>query len=333
MHFEAAIKHLLRPAGKGANVGFRIRLKHVLICTQGGAGMADEVMLDCQGHVAVVTLNRPEARNALNLAALAALADAWKRIDDDPEIRVAILTGAGGNFCSGADLKEMHGDQSANPVHQRFIPRDELPAKALEALRSGAFERAQNYLEEHAGRGDSVPLHWHAFLRDQRLSKPLIAAVEGFALGGGTEVLQACDLRVAGRSAQFGLTEVCWGLFPLGGSTARLTKQIPYTRAMELLLTGARMGAEEAQQCGLIGKVVDDGAALEAALDWAKGIAANGPFAVQQVLASVRAAEGLPDAEAVRTVDAYGEPVLYSRDAREGAKAFREQRPPNFRGE
>ena len=295
--------------------------------------MADEILFESKDHVAVVTLNRPEARNALNLSALAALADAWTRIDQDPDIRVAILTGAGGHFCSGSDLKEMHGDQSHNPVHKRFVPTDQLIASALAALRDGQPSKAQELLEEHQGRGDAVPVHWRAFLRDQRLSKPLIAAVEGYALGGGTEVLQGCDLRVAGRSAQFGLTEVKWGLFPLGGSTARLTKQIPYTRAMELLLTGGRMDAEEAYRCGLIGRVVDDGATLEAAHEWAQMIAANGPFAVQNVLASVRAAEGLNDAQATATVDAFGNPVLYSQDAREGARAFREGRAPEFKGE
>ncbi len=295
--------------------------------------MANEVTLETRGYIALVTLNRPEARNALNLAALAALADAWATIDADKAIRVAILTGAGGNFCAGADLKDMHGDQSANPVHKRFIPTNELASAALKALQAGDAAKAQELLEEAESRGDKAPLHWRAFLRDQRLSKPLIAAVEGFALGGGTEILQACDLRVAGRSAQFGLTEVKWGLFPLGGSTARLTKQIPYTRAMELLLTGARMPAQEAKDCGLIGRVVDDGQALESALQWAELIAANGPLAVQQVLASVRAAEALPDAAAVATVDGFGNPVLYSNDAREGAQAFRERRTPDFKGE
>ena len=115
----------------------------------------------------------------------------------------------------------MHGDHSANPVHKRFVPKDQLVEAALAALREGHERQAQELLEEHQGRGDEVPLHWRAFLRDRRLAKPLIAAVEGYALGGGTEVA-ACDLRVAGRSAQFGLTEVKWGLFPLGGSTARL---------------------------------------------------------------------------------------------------------------
>ena len=295
--------------------------------------MSDEVLFELDGHVAVVTLNRPTTRNALNLAALAGLADAWERIERDATVRVAILTGAGGHFCSGSDLNDMHGDHSANPVHKRFVPKDQLVEAALTGLRKGHERQAQELLEEHQARADEVPLHWRAFLRDRRLAKPLIAAVEGYALGGGTEVLQACDLRVAGRSAQFGLTEVKWGLFPLGGSTARLPKQIPYTRAMELLLTGARMGAEEAYHCGLIGRVVDDGGALESARAWADQIAANGPLAVQSVLASVRAAEGLSDAQAVATVDGHGNPVLYSRDAREGARAFRERRTPEFKGE
>jgi enoyl-CoA hydratase len=295
--------------------------------------VSDPVQLSIDGAVALVTLNRPAARNALNLAALAGLADAWDAIDGDPAVRVAILSGAGDHFCAGADLKEMHADQRENPVQRRFVPKDELIGAALEALRGGASEQAEALLAEHQDRGDAAPLHWRAFLRDRRLRKPLIAAVEGYALGGGTELLQACDLRVAGSSASFGLTEVRWGLFPLGGSTARLPRQIPYTKAMELLLTGARISADEAKRCGLIGKVVEPGEALAAARAWAEQIAANGPFAVQQVLASVRAAQGLPDEEAVASVDAFGLPVLNSRDAREGAEAFRAQRDPVFRGE
>lgn len=295
--------------------------------------MSKAVIFERRDAVALVTINRPKSRNALNLQALAELADAWDEIDRDRQIRVAILTGAGDNFCSGSDLKEMHADQSANPVYKRFLPADALLKLALNSLRSGDAVGAQTLLEEHEQRSSEVPLHWRAFLRDQRLSKPLIAAVEGYALGGGTEILQACDLRVAGRSARFALSEVKWGLFPLGGSTARLCKQIPYTRAMELLLTGQQMPADEAKSCGLIGRVVDDGAALEAAFEWAEAIANNGPFAVQQVLAAVRAAEGLDDAAAVATVDAFGEAVLRSADAREGASAFRQKRKPSFSGE
>jgi enoyl-CoA hydratase len=295
--------------------------------------MSEAVILERRNAVALVTINRPKARNALNLQALAELADAWDEIDNDSQIRVAILTGADGNFCSGSDLKEMHADQSANPIQKRFLPPEALLKLALTSLRSGDASGAQALLEEHQQRRSEVPLHWRAFLREQRLTKPLIAAVEGYALGGGTEILQACDLRVAGRSASFGLSEVKWGLFPLGGSTARLCKQIPYTRAMELLLTGQQMPADEAKSCGLIGRVVDDGTALEAAFEWAETIANNGPFAVQQVLAAVRASEGLNDASAVATVDAFGQAVLRSADAREGAASFRERRKPIFRGE
>ena len=192
------------------------------------------LLLDREGHVLIVTMNRPEARNAWSLEMMARMWDAWQEIDNNPDIRVAILTGAAGTFSAGADLKLMHSDQSSNPWHARFREDPEL--------------------------------HWKAMLRHYSLKKPIIAAVEGFALGGGTEILQTTDIRVAARSATFGLTEPCYGLFPLGGSTVRLRRQIPHTLAMDMLLTGRRISAEEAYRFGLIGRVVDDGQALSAAL-------------------------------------------------------------------
>ncbi|MBM65817.1 MAG: enoyl-CoA hydratase [Myxococcales bacterium] len=288
--------------------------------------------LERDGAIAVVTLNRPEARNALSLEMMARLADAWDEIDGDPDLRVAILTGTEGVFCAGADLKEMHGDQSANPYHKRFMDRDALDAAIAAAHDAGDEARVTELETELNGRQDDTPLHWKAFLRDRRLKKPLIAAVEGYALGGGTEILQGTDLRVAGEGATFGLTEAKWGLFPLGGSTVRLVRQIGYTRAMDMLLTARRVSAQEALDWGLVGQLVADGKALERAKELAGLIAANGPFAVQQILASVRAAEGLPDHAAMATADEYGLPVLYSADAREGARAFREGRSPEFKG-
>ena len=198
------------------------------------------LLVEQDGHVVTITLNRPEARNALDLQMLARLADAWDTVDNDPEVRCVILTGAGGHFCSGSDLKQMH-----NP------PQDEWSAR---------FKTDPD-------------LHWKAFLRHRRLAKPLIAAVEGYAIAGGTEILQATDIRVAGASSKFGVSEVRWGLFPLGGSTVRLRRQIPYTMAMDILLTGRHVGAEEAKSMGLIGRVVPDGTALAEA----KKIAATSP--------------------------------------------------------
>lgn len=187
-----------------------------------------------------VTFNRPAAKNALNLETLARLADAWTEIEEDSDIRVAILTGNGGVFSAGADLKEMHGDQTSNPWHDRF----------------------------NKEKGGDPELHWKAFLRSKLLKKPLVAAVEGVAFAGGMEILQGTDIRVAGASAKFGLTEAKRGLFPLGGSTVRLRRQVPYTKALEILLLGEPFGAQEALDMGLIGRVVPDGEALNRPAAW-----------------------------------------------------------------
>lgn len=253
-----------------------------------------------RGHVLVLTMNRPEAKNALSPEMLVGLADAWDRIDSDDEIRVAILTGAGGVFCSGADLKAMNDSQNTSEAAQRM-------------------------------RGDAG-LAWKALLRSHRLTKPLIAAVEGYALAGGTEILQATDIRVAGQSATFGVVEVTRALFPLGGSTVRLRRQIGYTKAMELLLTGDRISATEAERIGLIGRVVPDGQALSNSLEIAEKIASNGPLAVQAVKRSVQETEGLPEPEALKIELEIGLPIFGTADAREGTLAFKEKREPRYEG-
>ena len=258
------------------------------------------LIVEREGHVVVVTMNRPEARNAFDPEMLARMADAWDEIDNNPEVRVAILTGAGGQFCSGSDLKLMAGGQADNEWTARFkADRD---------------------------------LHWKSLLRHYRLKKPLIAAVEGVAVAGGTEILQATDIRIAAKSARFGVAEARWGLFPVGGSTVRLRRQIPYTRAAELLLTGRLIDAEEALSIGLIGKVVADGEALSAARGVAQQIAANGPLAVQAILRSLRETEGLGEKEALAKELEIGWPILSTEDAREGPRAFAEKRKPDFKG-
>ena len=253
------------------------------------------------GHVLVVTMNRPEAKNALSPEMLVGMADAWDRIDSDPEIRGAVLTGAGGVFCAGADLKAMNNAQGESDASRRF--------------------------KEDAG------LAWKALLRHHQLTKPLIAAVEGYAVAGGTEILQATDIRVAGEGAKFGVVEVTRGLFPLGGSTVRLRRQISHTKAMELLLTGDTISAAEAERIGLIGRVVPDGKALETALEIAQRIARNGPLAVQAVKRSVQATEGLPETEALKIEMEIGLPIFQTADAKEGTKAFKEKREPNYTGQ
>ncbi len=258
------------------------------------------LLVEREGHVVTLVMNRPEARNAFGSEMLVRLADAWNFVDGDESIRVAILTGAGGHFCAGSDLKAMAGGWGDDEWSARFAQDREL--------------------------------HWRALLRSYRLKKPLIAAVEGTALGGGTELLQATDLRVAGESARFGLTEARWGLFPLGGSTVRLRRQIPYPLAMEMLLTGRAVPAAEALRIGLVGRVVPDGTALAEARRLAEQIAANGPLAVQAIKRSVQETEGLPEAEALKRELEIGWPILATEDAKEGARAFAEKRKAEFKG-
>jgi enoyl-CoA hydratase len=252
------------------------------------------------GHVVTLTLNRPEAKNAFSPEMLVGLADAWDEIDSNPEIRVAILTGADGTFCAGADLKAMNDSQNQSEQAQRF-------------------------------RGDSG-MAWKALLRHHQLTKPLIAAVEGYAVAGGTEILQATDIRVAGESASFGVVEVTRGLFPLGGSTVRLRRQIAYTKAAELLLTGGTISATEAEKIGLIGHVVPDGQALTKAREIADKIASNGPLAVQAVKRALQQTEGLPETEALKIELEIGLPIFGTADAKEGTLAFKEKRAPNYTG-
>jgi enoyl-CoA hydratase len=250
------------------------------------------------GSTAVVTMNRPEAKNALSPSMLIGMADAWVEIDTNDDIRCAILTGGGGDFCTGMDLKAMG-------------------ATVEEATRKRMAE--------------DPDIHWKALLRHYFLKKPLIAAVEGWAVAGGTEILQATDIRVAGESAKFGVFEAKRGLFPLGGSTVRLRRQIPFTVAMDLLLTAREVSAAEAKEIGLIGRVVPDGTALEAALEIAEVIGANGPLAVEAIKASVRATESIPEEDALKIELELGWPVFATEDAKEGPRAFAEKRPANFK--
>ena len=171
-----------------------------------------------------------------------------------------------------------------------------------------------------------------SLLKGRRLTKPLIAAVEGPAVAGGTEILQACDIRVAGASARFGVSEARWGLFPLGGSAVRLPRQIPYTVAADLLLTGRHITAAEALSIGLIGHVVPDGEALGRALEIAAAIAANGPVAVRAILRVIRETEGMEENEAFTLEAKVGMAVFASEDAKEGPRAFAEKRQPRYRG-
>ncbi len=255
-------------------------------------------LVELRGHVLIVTMNRPQARNALSGPMMAIMREAWDRVDSDPAVRCCILTGAGGAFCAGADLKAMTASHPG------------------ESFATGAFD----------------PTVIEPLLKGRRLSKPLIAAVEGPAIAGGTEILQATDIRVAGRGARFGISEARWGLFPLGGSAVRLVRQVPYTLAADLLLTGRHISADEALAIGLIGHVVADGQALAKALEIAEMVAANGPLAVQAILRTIRQTEGMAENDAFALEAKLGMAVFASEDAREGPRAFAQKRKPEFRG-
>jgi enoyl-CoA hydratase len=256
----------------------------------------EHCLVEKRGHVLIVTMNRPEARNALSGPMLARMAQAWDEVDGDPDVRVAILTGAGGQFCAGADLKAMTSSHPSDSARNMDLSR-------IDSL-----------------------------LKGRRLTKPLIAAVEGAAIAGGTEILQATDIRVAGESARFGVSEPRWGLYPLGGSAVRLVRQIPYTVAADLLLTGRHVRADEALRIGLIGHVVPDGQALTKALELADLVAANGPLAVQAILRTIRESEAVPENEAFKRDAEVGMAVFASDDAKEGPRAFAEKRKPAFTG-
>jgi enoyl-CoA hydratase len=264
-------------------------------------GGTEHLTVERVGATLVLTLNRPEARNALSLPMLVGLYDGWLEADEDDDIRSVVLTGAGGCFCSGMDLKALSSDGGL--AGQQY--RDRLKA--------------------------DPDLHWKAMLRHHRPRKPVIAAVEGPCVAGGTEILQGTDIRVAGESAVFGLYEVRRGLFPIGGSTVRLARQIPRTHALEMLLTGRPYPAAEAARIGLVGHVVPDGTALEKALEIAGRVNECGPLAVEAVKASVYDTAGLTEAEGLKLELERGWPLFSTADAKEGSRAFAEKRPPVFR--
>lgn len=251
----------------------------------------------------VLTMNRPERLNALSGAMLIRMFDAYEEASNDPEVRCIVVTGAGGNFCSGADLKAMAGDAEAGD------PMDTAARMA-----------------------DDPEIVYKALFRHYRPTKPIVAAVEGVAIAGGTELLQAMEIRVAGESARFGVSEARWSLYPMGGSAVRLMRQIPYTHAAEILLTAKHILAPEAKEIGLIGHVVPDGHALEKAMELAQAVAANGPLATAAITRTLHETDGMTLDDALRHEWDYGQAVFASNDAKEGPRAFAEKRPPEFTG-
>jgi enoyl-CoA hydratase len=253
--------------------------------------MADEVLTETRGNVLVVTINRPEAKNSVNAAVAAGVAAALDELDADDDLRVGVLTGAGGTFCAGMDLK--------------------------------AFLRGESPVVE--GRG-------LAGLTQQQPHKPLVAAVEGWALAGGFEIVLACDLVVAAETARFGVPEVKRGLVAAAGAALRLPERVPLPVALELLLTGDPIEAARAFELGLVNRVTAEGAALDGALELASTIAANGPLAVAVSRQIARSSRDWSSEEGWTRQDELAGPVFFSEDAQEGAKAFAEKRPPVWKG-
>ena len=253
--------------------------------------MADVILLERRDSVQIITINRPEARNAVDLATAQGIADAVDELDADDDLRVGVITGAGGTFCSGMDLKA--------------YLRGERPV-----IGDRGF----------AGITTTPP------------RKPLIAAGEGYALAGGVELLLACDLVVAAETSQFGIPEVKRGLIAGGGAAMLLPRRIPAAIALELLLTGDPIGATRAAALGLVNRVMPEGKALEGALELAAVIAANGPLAVAATKEIARRQADWTLEEGWRRQAEIYRPVFASQDAREGALAFAEKRPPVWRG-
>jgi enoyl-CoA hydratase len=253
----------------------------------GRCDVLDEITTETDGDVLVITINRPEARNALNAATGAAIADAVDRLDEDDALRAGILTGAGGTFCSGMDLKAFLAGESPN-----------VPGRGL------------------AGITQRLP------------AKPVVAAVEGYALAGGLELALACDLIVAGRSARFGVPEVRRSLVAAAGGVLVLPQRIPMNVAMEMLLTGDPISAPRAHELGLVNVVTDDGSALAAAIELAHRISRNGPLALRATKYLAHASRDWSNDERWDRQDEVIGPVFASNDAKEGALAFAEKREP-----
>jgi len=253
--------------------------------------MSDEVLVERRDGVQIITINRPDAKNALNKGVADGVAAAVDELDEDPELRVGILTGAGGTFSSGMDLKA-------------FLT-GETPSVEGRGL-CGITERTPR--------------------------KPLIGAVEGWALAGGFELLLACDLVVASEAARFGVPEVKRSLVAAGGAAFLLARRVPQAIALEMLLTGDPMSAPRAAEVGLVNRLAPEGKALEVALELAAAIAGNGPLAVAATKQIARSTFDWTLEEGWRRQGEIGLPVFVSQDAAEGAKAFAEKRPPVWQG-
>jgi len=249
------------------------------------------VLIERRGRVLVVTLNRPEQRNAVNLAVAEGIAAALDELDTGADLSVGVLTGAGRGFCAGMDLKAFVTGERPWAGNRGF---------------AGIVQRPP--------------------------AKPLIAAIEGFAVAGGLEIALACDLIVAARGAKLGVPEVKRSLVAAGGALLRLPRALPRGVAMELALTGDPISAERGYELGLVNRLTDPGAALEQALELADTVAANGPLALAATKRILTDGPGWPEAEFWQRQAEITEPVFGSEDATEGATAFAQKRPPVWKG-
>lgn len=265
-----------------------------------------EVEFSVRDHVATITINRPAVRNAMSPEVMVRLDDAFREVRDADSIRVAILTGSGTQcFSAGADLA-----LTAPLATGARQPENEWDHRCLQLLRSTEG----------------------LFLIQRDTVKPVIAAINGHAIAGGLELVMGTDIRVAVPSAKFGLQEVKWGLFPAGASTVRLPRQMPRAKALELLLTGDLISADEALRLGFLNHVVPPEQLLDRCREIAAKIVANGPLAVARIRRSVLDCEARPEVEALAVERAHAEVVTHSADAVEGPRAFMEKRTPVFRG-
>lgn len=263
------------------------------------------LLYEKRGPIAYLSLNRPERRNAINAEMMCQLSDAWLDYESDDQMRCAILSGTGDTFTVGADLGDL-------------IP---LLTKAKEPDN----EWGRRFM------ADAMAISGRAILSDHHVYKPIIMAVNGVALAGGTEILHPADIRLAVPEAVFGLPEVKRAIFP-GASLARLPRSIPYAKAMEMLLTGEPMTAQEAYRIGWINEIVPGERLMARAEEFASIIAANGPVSVRSIKEGVIRTSGLPLAEARVIEKELAKRVGKTEDAREGPRAFMEKRDPVYKG-
>lgn len=253
-------------------------------------------------HVLIVTIDRPEARNAISLEMGRHLIEVWQSFSEDSDARVAVLTGVGDKaFCAGADLKEVGAWYASMTAEER-----------------------RHHTETEPGLG--------GITRNLDPGKPIVAAVNGACLAGGLELALACDVRIASADATFGLPEVKWGLMPGAGGTQRLLRAIPESTAMEMLLTGDPIDAQTALRVGLVSRVVPRDALAAEALDVARRIARAAPLSTRAVRRAAREGRDLALDDGLRLEQSIAEPLRQSRDVQEGLRAFREKRDPEFKG-